>query len=514
MAKKIIAVIITLALLAPGLFAAGAQTASNTPGAQATFDAALKKKIDVNRLNATKTAAYKKAMAAYKRGLAAEKKGNFRKAFYEYSSILKAKITYPQIYKRLAACYYAFANYEFAIKYYKKYLTYFPNDKSIIRYIPVLEAALKAKESRRLSKTVAGAEFKSPLSAILFSHIGLIPPAVLYQGYGSYYARNRNQNWFPVSSSMSILGEFCLAGGYALAVNSKGMEPMYNLLYNFGGYLLASAFVFDYATSPFIAVESTEEFLWFAKHNNMKIAEKKIEYKDPAFTALVSFVGGSVVPGAGHFFAGDTDTALKILIFTPILAGSTMITGAVLQGNDERNIQEIGKAVFWSGMGIYGICRLIDLYGSLTHTDKVNEEYYKQLVCPNSPFVLKKKLPEKEPWLAFLISLVPVPGLGNLYAENYWTAATLGGAGLAGAITYFAASDADTTGMIVKYSGLAVLALSKIYDIASAPGYTTIYNDVYTGRQEREKAAATGGKASIAPMIMQDGLGVNVAVAF
>ena len=194
----------------------------------------------------------------------------------------------------------------------------------------------------------------------------------------------------------------------------------------------------------------------------MKIEEKKVEYRDPAFTSLVSFVGGSVMPGAGHFYAGDTDTALKILIFTPLVSGSTIITGAVLEGNSNKNTAEVGRYVLYSGLGIYGIMRLVDLYGSLVHTDQVNEEYYKQLVCPNSPFVLKQKLPEKEPWLAFLISLVPVPGLGNLYAENYWTAGTLFGAGLAGGITYLAAGDsARIPDKYIKYGGLALMGLAK-----------------------------------------------------
>jgi tetratricopeptide (TPR) repeat protein len=521
---KIMKIFLIMLLSVPAIYAADAAAPATGAPAQVTssandaaalkYQAALKKKQETDRLNSTKTAAYKTAMAAMTRGLRAEKNGNFRNAFYEYSRVLKSRISYPQVYKRLAACYYSFANYEFAIKFYNKYLQYFPNDNTVRAYIPQLQAAMKARENKRLGQTNAGAEFKSPLSAVLFTHIGLIPPAVLYQGYGSYYARNRDQSWFPVSSTMSILGEFCVAGGAALQVNSKKMESIYDILYNVGGYLIASAFVFDYFSSPFIAVESAENFLYFCKNNEMKIEEKKLDYKDPAFTAVVSLLGGSVVPGAGHFFAGDSDTGFKILIVTPLLAGSTMITGAVLQGNPDPKMRSIGNYVLLSGIGIYGICRLVDMYGAIVHTDQVNEEYYKQLVCPNSPFVLKQKQPEKEPWLALLISLVPIPGSGNFYAENFWTAGTLCGAGLAGAITYFAADGSTVSGRYVKYGGLALLGLAKLYDIISAPGYTAIYNDVYTGRQERERTPVSAGKVSLAPSIMPDGLGMNIAYSF
>ena len=212
------------------IYADQASPASNTAAANAAaaakFSAALKQRQSVDKLNSSKNAIYTKAMASMRRGISYEQAGNFKLAFYEYSNVLKSKIKYPQVYKRMANCYYAFANYEYAIKFYKKYLEYFPNDGSVSAYIPKLEAALKAKENRRLGSAIAGAEFKSPFTAMVFSQLGLLPPAVLYQGYGSYYARNRNQTWFPVSSSMSILGEFSIAGAIALHINSQSMDPL------------------------------------------------------------------------------------------------------------------------------------------------------------------------------------------------------------------------------------------------------------------------------------------------
>jgi hypothetical protein len=280
---------------------------------------------------------------------------------------------------------------------------------------------------------------------------------------------------------------------------------------NFSAYLFSSALIFDYVSAPFMATESSLDFLYFAKNNEMRIEEKKVDYRDPAFTALISGVAGSVIPGAGHFYAGDNDTAVKLLIFTPLVSGAAMITGGILWGMSDPNMSLAGEITFYSGLGIYAICRMIDLYGSQAHCDKVNEEYYKQLLCPNSPYILKEKKDEKEPWLAFLISLVPVPGSGNFYAENYWTSATLLGAGAAGAAMYFGASGTDATSEYMRWGGLALMALSKIYDIASAPGYTAIYNAVYTNRQEREKSI---GKVTMVPSLLQGGAALNLSYSF
>jgi tetratricopeptide (TPR) repeat protein len=456
-------------------------------------------------------AQFSKAAADMKAGMAFEKAGQYKKAYYEYSKIVDNKINYPQVYKRIANCYYAFRNYEFAIKFYKRYLQFFPKDNATAAYVKKLEDGYKTKEKTRVSENIAGAEFKSPYSAMMFSQIGMIPPACLFQGYGSYYARNRTQSWFPVSSSMAILGEFLLVGDWGIRVNEvTTLDPLLAFMENFSAYLLSSALIFDFISSPFIATESSLDFLYFAKNNEMKLEDKKVDYRDPAFTALVSLTAG-IIPGAGHYYAGDTDTAIKLLIFTPLVAGGTMITGGILWGSSDQKTRNAGMYTFYSGLGLYMICRMIDLYGSLAHTDKVSEEYYKQLLCPNSPFVLTKKLPEKEPWLAFAISLIPIPGTGNFYAENYWTSGTLLAGGIAGAAIYFGVSGTDTVSKYIKYGGLALLALSKIYDIASAPGYTAIYNAVYTDRQEREKNAA---KVTVFPSLMPGGAGVNMAYSF
>jgi tetratricopeptide (TPR) repeat protein len=460
---------------------------------------------------------FAQAAAAMKAGMVLEKAGKYKQAFREYSKIIDNKINYPQVYKRLAACYYAFKNYPYAIKFYKRYLEAFPTDTATAAYVQKLEQAYGQKESNRLVLNMAGAEFKSPYSAMLFSQLGMIPPACLMQGYGSIYAKNRTQNWYPVSSSMAILGEFLIVGDWAVRVNNvTGLDPLLAFAENFSAYLISSALIFDFVSSPFIATESTLDFLYFAKNNEMKFDDKKVDYKDPAFTALVSLTLGSVIPGAGHFYAGDMDTAVKLLIFTPLVAGAALITGGILWGMSDPKLSAAGMYTFYSGLGIYGICRLVDLYGSLLHSDKVSEEYYKQLLCPNSPYVLKQKLPEKEPWLAFAISLIPIPGTGNFYAENYWTAGTLLAGGIAGAAMYFGASGTDATSSYIRYGGLALLALSKIYDIASAPGYAAIYNAVYTDRQEREKNLSTpaAGNVTIIPSLMPDGAGLNIAYSF
>lgn len=458
-------------------------------------------------------AQFAKAAAAFKAGLAYEKAKDFKRAFREYQKIVNMKIVYPKVYKQIGNCYVAFRNPEYAIKFYKMYVEATPTDTKTAEYLKTLEQTYKKKETTRLitNQNMAGAEFKSPYSAVLFSSIGLLPPACVFQGYGNYYARNRTQDWFPVSSSMAILGEFLVVADWACRLNNlTGFDSVLSLSENLAAFLFSSALIFDFASSPWIASESSLAFLSFCKTNEMKIEENRVDYRDPALATIISMTLG-IIPGAGHFYAGDMDTAIKLLIFTPIIAGSTIITGSILQGNSEPEVSRIGDYVLWGGLGIYGICRLIDLYGSLTHCDKVSEEYYKQLLCPNSPFVLKEKKPEKEPWLAFAISLIPVPGTGCFYSENYWMAGSLLAIGAAGAAAYFAAGGTDETSTYIRYGGLALMALSKIYDIAAAPGYTAIYNAVYTNRQERESAA---GKVSIIPSIMPDGAGVNVTYSF
>ncbi|MBP7792189.1 MAG: tetratricopeptide repeat protein [Candidatus Goldbacteria bacterium] len=507
--KKIVNLFIAILFSYTFVYSATIEPESNTSGVRSL------EKQNIKQINETKKQLYQTALNAYKQGLAYEKEGNYKKAFYEYQKVLQTKIKYPQIYKRIGMCYYYFGNYEYAIKYFRTYLNYFPNDNAIKNYIPKLEQQLKFRETKYLESTAPVAEFKSPLSAVLFSHIDLLPPAVCYQGYGNFYSRNRGQNWIPASSSMSLLGTFAFAGGFALQENSKSIDPLFNSLYGLGAYLMSSAFIYDLLSSPFIATESSKNFIYHAKTNNVKLQENKVDYKDPAFTAMVSLLGGSIVPGAGHFFAGDNDTAIKLLITTPLIAGTTCGVGLALTNNDDENTKQIGKYVLWSGVGVYGIMRLIDLYGSLLHCDKVSEEYYKQLVNPNSKFVLKEKKEEKEPWIAFLISLIPVPGSGNFYAENYWTAGTLAGCGIASAITYFAIPDNNDTLKILKYSFLGIAGLTKLYDIFSAPGYTEIYNAVYTNRQEREKTAKKQQNVFLSPAIFDNNsLGLSLSYNF
>lgn len=470
---------------------------------------------NINEINKTKKELYQKALTAYKRGLAYEKEGKYKKAFFEYQKVLQTNIKYPQIYKRLGMCYYYFGNYEYAIKYFHEYLKYFPYDTNIKNYIPKLEAQLKFTETKYLESAAPVDEFKSPLSAVLFSHIDLLPPAIFYQGYGNFYSRNRGQYWIPVSSSMSLLGTFVLAGGIAIDIISKNLDPLTNSLFNLGLYLISSAFIFDLFSSPFIATESTENFIYHAKTNNVKLEDKKVEYKDPAFTALVSFIGGSIVPGAGHFYTGDIDTAIKLLIITPLISGTTCGVGLALSYNDNPSIRESGQYVLWAGLGVYSIMRLIDLYGSLLHCDKISEEYYKQLVNPNSKYVLKEKKDKKEPWVTFLISLIPIPGSGNFYAENYWTAATLAGAGIISAISYFAISDDNLTSEILKYSFLSITCLTKLYDILSAPGYTAIYNSIYTKRQESVRNINNNQNVYLNPLILENKFyGLSISYKF
>ena len=88
--------------------------------------------------NKQRLADWNAANEAYQKGMAYEKTGQYRNAFREYEKVAKSNINFPQIYKRLAVCYYAFGNYEFAIRYYERYLQHFPNDNIVRQYLSLI----------------------------------------------------------------------------------------------------------------------------------------------------------------------------------------------------------------------------------------------------------------------------------------------------------------------------------------------------------------------------------------
>ena len=470
------------------------------------------------RLKAEALEAQKRDYEEYKKGLKLETQRNYRQAFEVYSGLLNSRAYYTYAYIRIAACYIATGNRQKAVEYYKKYLAVKPGDTAIAAYAQKLEDSSELAAEKALASKSIQEEYKSPYSAVLFSHLDLFPLNAVYAGYGNYYSRSRLQDWFPASSSMSLLGDMMIGAAAGLQANNGTFhaEKAYTMLYGGGALLLSSGLLFDLVSSPFIATDNAEQFLKRLKTTELKVESEKVGYKDPLFTSLFSVTAG-IIPGAGHWWAGDNDTALKLLIATPLLTSVVYEIGNIYAGSPKTNEREIGKAIRYSSAGVYLVMRCIDLYGSLLHTDRVNGEYYKQLLCPNSPFKITEKKDVKSPALAFGIAAVPgilLHGAGNFYAENYWAAYTLAGVEGAGILMYVSAGspkDVNSAQNYIKYTGLALFGLSYLYDVMTAPGYTAIYNAVYTDSQDREiKQSKTG----MYPIISPESSGIMLALGF
>jgi len=293
---------------------------------------------------------------------------------------------------------------------------------------------------------------------------------------------------------------------------------------NLCAVMTSSALLFDFASAPFMATENSEKFINYVKTHNMTVQKTPVDYKDPLLSASLSLTVGNIVPGIGHFYCGDTDMGLKLLFIT--YGMNSVLTGAGFFVVGQQHLA--GEIIFGIDALVYSILRFTDLQGSAAETDGINEQYYEQKLCPNSPMKKIEIKDEKSPILAFGIAMVPgalVHGVGNLYAENYITAFTLAGWELAGGIMYLAANGpasnqtmnlgsgfmvpSNSQG-VVKYVGLGIFGLSYIYDIISAPGYTAIYNAEYTNKPGQTMP----GKAALMPYFDKDEAGLQVAYNF
>ncbi len=457
-----------------------------------------------------------KAQEYYKKGLALESQRNYKQAFYAYSEVVKLNAGIYQAYQRLGNCYVSFGNKEQAIVFYKKYLSYNPGDVSTASYLTKLEASHAAGMDKIYAGRNVDEEFKSPFSAHMFSYIDLFPINLLYAGFGNFYSRSRLQTWTPASSSLTIVGGMLITAGAIINGKFENTEKSDYALMSAGAGMMAAGLLTDYVTAPFVATENAELYLNKIKTMELKVEKERVEYKDPALTSVFSLTAG-IIPGAGHWWAGDNETALKLLIATPILTGITYGVGMIYNGKAGDDNKKIAQGFMYSAIGVYTVMRCIDLYGSLLHTDNVNSEYYKQLLCPNSPYKVTEKKDEKEPGIAFLIAAGPgllAHGAGNFYAENYSTAFTLAGVEALGAVLYLAnpgTKTGNTTQDFMRYAGIALFGISYLADVASAPGYTAVYNAVYTNRSER---IAKENKIGFAPMLDMENVGISLTYNF
>jgi len=480
-----------------------------------------------------KTAAY-----YYEEGLRFEKNMDYKNAYANFYMAVNMDKTYYNAYRKLGNIYFTAKNYKYAIYFYEKYLVYKPNDKPLRDFVAGLKAKLAAAKPKPAvtpalplipeQQGPMANEFKSPTTALMMADFDLIS-FPLVSGWGSFYARTRGQDYYPGQASVSIASDIIMAfsaGTYLLLEGSKAKDlSAFNHVANLCAVLTSSSMIFDFASSPFEATENAEKFINYIKTRNVTVPKDPVQYKDPLLASSLSLVAGNVVPGIGHFYCGDNETGLKLLLIT--YGMNSVLTGAGFFVMGQQHLA--GEIIFAMDALVYSIMRFVDIQGSAAETDGINEVYYEQKLCPNSPLKQIEIKDEKSPALAFGIAAVPgfvVHGLGNLYAENYITAMLLAGWELTGGVMYMAANGPDGSKLMnmgsgfylpansqgwVKYAGLGIFGMSYIYDMATAPGYTAIYNAVYTNKTGN---IITPNKAAILPYIDKNGAGLELAYNF
>ncbi len=480
-----------------------------------------------------KTAAY-----YYDEGLKYEKNMDYKKAYINFYTAVTMDKTYYNAYRKLGNIYFTAKNYKYAVYFYEKYLVYKPNDTELRKFVDSLKARMAIPKPKATVTTglllipepqgPVPYEFKSPSTAFMMSDFDLISFPLL-SGWGSFYARARGQDFFPPPAYISMVSDFIMifgGGTYYLLKSSgstKDLSPFYPAG-NLCAVMTSSALLFDFASAPFMATENSEKFINYIKTHNIKVPKVPVDYKDPLLSATLSLTAGNIVPGIGHFYCGDTDAGLKLLFITYGI--NSVLTGAGFFVIGQQHLA--GEIIFGIDALVYSILRFADLQGSAAETDGVNEQYYEQKLCPSSPLKKIEIKDEKSPMLAFGIALVPgalVHGAGNFYAENYITAFTLAGWELAGGIMYLAANGPDSNKLWdvgyginipansqgwVKYTGLGLFGLSYLYDIISSPGYTAIYNAVYTNKPGQTMP----GKAALMPYFDKNEAGLRLAYNF
>jgi len=443
--------------------------------------------------------ARKKADELYVKGKRREEAGKYKEALKFYGEALRTDKTYYLVYKNIGNCFFALYNYKQAITYYNAYLKYEKNDKKILEYVEKLNAAIKTNKPILYPEFKIPYEFKSPSTTFLFSNLDLIPPLMLL-GCGTQYSQTREHGAIlSTPSVLTFLGICTLGSGFLLKSNTSILLT--------GGGIIGLAYIVDFISSPFFATENSLKFIDYIKKTPLPIKKEKLDYKDPVFASALSLV----FTGAGYFYAGDLWGGLRSILITSLLTGAGCGI-AFLTSKPDKPETLVNNLTLWAIPGAI-IGKIIDLYTCVLYVDKVNEEYYKQLLCPNSPYRIKEAKPKKSPFLAFAISLIPVPGLGNLYAENYWTAFTTFAFAAGGAGLYFSIPDSNLIRydqMFLKYSGAGIFAFAYLYNLLSAPGYTAIWNAVYAGEGQN----LTKENTAFVPILLKDGIGLQLTYNF
>jgi hypothetical protein len=277
-----------------------------------------------------------------------------------------------------------------------------------------------------------------------------------------------------------------------------------------GAGLIGSAYIYDFISGASTASDKAVKFISHAKKTEMPVEGEEQFYRDPMLAAGLSLLSA----GAGKWYAGDYDNIIIITIVDAFLGYVCPIVWmATPQGSDPVH--------YMPGMlAIGGVCyRVFNMVSNAFYTDKPNEEYFKQAVCPNSKFRVRETGDIREPSIALALAMLfggALPGIGNFYAGNQQAAFTLLAAGAAGWATVLVTPHISALDGNAKSSyfwlGLGVIAFSYLYDMVSAPGSAEIHNAVYCGSNMR--AEYFEPELAVYPSVVEKGMGISVACAF
>jgi len=238
--------------------------------------------------------------------------------------------------------------------------------------------------------------------------------------------------------------------------------------------------------------------------HEMKVESEKLDPKDPIAASALSFV----IPGGGLFYLGEWGTGLYWFL-TEMAISLTMVTVAYNNGG-----ASISTAIE-AGFEVRYLMSIIDMCWVSSESDVINDRYYKQILCPNSPYRIKggQKYEEKDPLIAFLLAFFTVPGIGNYYAGNSDRGKLLLTGDILGSLMCLYSLPLADTGRskdvkgILQGLGIFFIAGAKVADIVSAPWYAAIQNDLH-------HAINMDIKVSLSPVIINDGMGLGLACRF
>jgi len=216
----------------------------------------------------------------------------------------------------------------------------------------------------------------------------------------------------------------------------------------------------------------------YYKTHEMKIDEVKLEEKDPVLASTLSFL----IPGGGFLYLNDYGMAAGFFLSESLLS----LSAAIAAVRSEPGSDATGFA-FAVGFETRYLLSLIEMIWVAVESDNITDRYYRQLLYPNSPYRVKRVLKkyDKNPWGAFFIAWLTIPGMGNYYAENTGRGNLLLGTDIFGlSLMAFSGQISEAAGSwdlqhVLLITGLSFICLAKLVDMISAPWYVCIKNDLY-----------------------------------